>query len=127
MPTIESMPFYTLVLDYAGGTYVSQISAPSEKSACVKWARQLDVSAIPGLGHKAKESLVQQMKADSPVAFTGTVNAWCTSASVRGKLALINLVRTARNGNPRQRTANRRASAQQIVGPERGERISRLD
>jgi hypothetical protein len=95
------MPFYTFVLDYAGGTYVSQINAPSEKLAWVKWARKL-VSSIPGLGHKAKESLAQQMKDEAPVALTGTVNAWCASALIHGKLALINLVHTERNGNPRR-------------------------
>ena len=98
-------------MEYAGGTYISQVNAPSEKSACVKWAQKLDVSEVQGLGLKAKESLVQQMKDESAVPLTGIVNAWCTSATIRGKSALINLVRTDRNGNTRGGHLNTRASA----------------
>jgi hypothetical protein len=105
------MPFYTFIMEYAGGTYVSQVSAPTEKSACVKWAQKLNASKVPGLDRRGKESLIKQMKDESPVALTETVNAWCTGASIRGKHALINLVRTERNGNARRRTANTHASA----------------
>jgi len=99
MPPIEFMPFYTFIMEYAGGTYISQVSALSEKSACVKWAERLNVSEVQGLGLRGKESLIQQMKDESPVPLTGTVNAWCTGALIRGKSALINLVQTDRDGN----------------------------
>ena len=105
------MPFYTFIMEYAGGTYISQVAAPSEKSASVKWARQLTASDVQGLGVNGKESLIQQMKDQSPVPLTGTVNAWCTSALIRGKSALINLVQTDRNGNTRVGNLNTRASA----------------
>ena len=88
------MPFYTFIMDYAGGTYISQVKAPSEKSACVKWAKNLEVSQIQGLGLKGQESLIQQMKEEGPGPLNGTLNAWCTSAIIRGKFALINLVQT---------------------------------
>lgn len=99
------MPFYTFIMDYAGGTYISQVNAASEKSACVKWAQKLEVSQIQGLGLKGQESLIQQMKDDPPGALNGTLNAWCTGAFIRGKFALINLVQT-----DCQKTARRRAS-----------------
>jgi hypothetical protein len=81
-------------MEFAGGTYVSQVTAPSPKSACVKSAQNLDGSKVKGLGVKGKESLIEQMKADAPIALDGILNAWCQSALVRGKLALINLVQT---------------------------------
>jgi hypothetical protein len=81
-------------MEFAGGTYVSQVTAPSPKSACVKSAQNLALSQVKGLGVKGKESLIQQMKEDSPIAVDGIVNAWCQSALIRGKLALINLVQT---------------------------------
>jgi hypothetical protein len=105
------MPFYTFIMGYAGGTYISQVHASSQKAACVKWAQKLNVSDVQGLGIKGKESLIQQMKDESPVSLTGTVNAWCTSALIRGKLALINLVRTDRSGNTRPGNLNPPASA----------------
>jgi hypothetical protein len=90
------MSLYTLIIEYEGGTYISQIKAPSPKSACVKWAQKLDGSQVKGLGLKGKESLIEQMKEESPVAIDGMLNAWCNSTLVRGRLALINLVQTER-------------------------------
>ena len=98
-------------MEFVGGTYVSQVNAPSEKSACVKWAQSIKLSEIPGLGRNGKESLVKQMKDESPVALTNTVNAWCTGALIHGEHALINVVRTERNSNGVSRKANRRAAA----------------
>jgi hypothetical protein len=93
------MPLYTFILEYAGGTYISQIKASSPKSACVKWAQKLDDSQVKSLGLKGKDSLIEQMKEESPVALDGMSNAWCNSALVRGKLALINIVQTEQESN----------------------------
>jgi hypothetical protein len=81
-------------MEFAGGTYVSQVTAPSPKSACVKSAQNVDASQVKGLGLKGKESLIAQIKDDAPIAMDGIRHAWCQSALVRGKLALINLVQT---------------------------------
>jgi hypothetical protein len=83
-------------MEFADGTYISQVTAPSRRSACVKSAQNLDVSQVKGLGVKGKESLIEQMKEDAPIALDGILNAWCQSALVRGKLALINFVQTNR-------------------------------
>ena len=105
------MPFYTFIMDYAGGTYISQVNAASEKSACVKWAQKLELSQIQRLGPKGQAALIQKMKNDPPVALNGTFNAWCTGAFIRGEYALINLVQTDRQKTTRRRASNGRASA----------------
>jgi hypothetical protein len=88
------MPLYTFILDFAGGTYISQINAPSTISACVKWAEELDISGLKGVGGKNKESLINQMKEEEPRLIDGVINAWCVTAALRGGLALINIVQT---------------------------------
>ena len=88
------MPLYTFIMEYAGGTYISQVKAPSPKSACVKWAQGLDVSQVSGFGGKSKELLIGHMRDESPVSINGVVNTWCASALIRGELALINFVQT---------------------------------
>jgi hypothetical protein len=93
------MALYTFIMEYAGGTYISQVKARSPKSACVKWAQNLDDSQVEGLGLKGKVSLIEQMKEEPPVAVAGVSNTWCSSALVRGGLALINLVLTEQDGN----------------------------
>ena len=105
------MSFYTFIMEFAGGTYISQVKAPSQKAACVKWAQSLDVSQVKGLGLKGKESLIEQMKDESPVALDGLSNAWCTGAFLRGEYALINLVQTEPKRNNRGGILNVRAAA----------------
>ncbi len=92
------MALYTFMLEYAGGTYISQLKAASPKSACVKWAQKLDGAQVKGVRVKDKESLIEQMKEEIPFALDGMSNAWCNSALIRGKLALINLVQTEQGG-----------------------------
>jgi len=88
------MSLYTFIMEYAGGTYISQINSSSPKSACVKWAQGLDVSQVSGLGGKSKESLIEQMKDESPTLIDGVFNTWCASAIIRGELVLVNFVLT---------------------------------
>jgi hypothetical protein len=88
------MSLYTFILEYAGGTYISQVNASSPKSACVKWAQMVDVSLVSGLGDKGKASLIEQMKDECLIPIDGILNTWCASALIRGELALINFVQT---------------------------------
>ena len=81
-------------MEYAGGTYISQVRASSPKSACVKWAQSLDISQVNGMGLTSKKQLIKEMKDESPVALDTILNAWCKSALIRGELALINIVQT---------------------------------
>ena len=43
------MPLYTFILDYRGGTYISQVRAPNYKMAPRVWAEKLDLTAIAKL------------------------------------------------------------------------------
>jgi hypothetical protein len=97
------MPLYTFIMEYAGGTYVSQVSAPTPKAACVQWAQGVDVSQVSGLGRKSQESLIEEMNAAAPVTISGLSNAWCATALIRGELLLINIVRTERGRIRRRR------------------------
>ena len=89
------MALFTVVLDYAGGTYIEQVRSASAAGAAKRWARDLVEEQIKGLGSAGKAELCDQLGDDSPVALTGLTNAWCQTASVNGKLALINLIKTA--------------------------------
>lgn len=81
-------------MDFADGTYISQVHAPSTPSACVKWAEELNVSELKGIGIKNKELLISQMKEEVPQPLDGIFNAWCAAAKLRGGLALINIIQT---------------------------------
>ena len=82
-------------MDYAGGTYVSQVNAENPETACVSWAQNLKVDKVYKFGKKTKSQLVEQMKAEEPTALRGITNTWFVSANLRGGSAYINFVRTA--------------------------------
>jgi hypothetical protein len=88
------MSLFTIIMDYDGGTYVHQIKALSPGDACRKWSSRLTVSDVYNLGPTGKKALIARMKSDEPVSLDGLENAWCVSAIIRGRLALINVVDT---------------------------------
>lgn len=97
------MPLYTFIMDYRGGTYLSQVRAVSPKSAIKRWAKQLDPKPIKWFGVKAKEELLSSLreaeewnnKFPFPTAIKDVINIWCHTALIRGHLALIDIVETA--------------------------------
>lgn len=88
------MPFYTFILEFEGGTYVSQVSAPSFKSAPLAWAESRLPGEISGMHVESLRELQAAME-DEPVPLTGLVQAWCASGLVNGSLALVHFVETA--------------------------------
>jgi hypothetical protein len=88
------MHLYTVLLDYAGGTYVSQVTAVDEYDALRRW--------LDNLGNKcAEEGLAAEIAAafghtpHEPVLLEGLANAWCATATAKGGAALANIVRTS--------------------------------
>jgi hypothetical protein len=88
------MPLYTFILDYKGGTYLSQISSGSPITAFVKGAKSLQAANVTGLGNKGKASLIEQMKTNEITPITGLTNVWCKTALISGRIALVNVIQT---------------------------------
>ena len=89
------MPTYTLIMDYCGGTYISQVTAPSVKKAMMTGVQNLDTSGIVGLGTITKELLSKSLVEDGePTRVKGVQNVWCSTPDARGKLAMLTLVQT---------------------------------
>jgi hypothetical protein len=91
------MALFTFVLDYKGGTYISQVSARTLKQATVKWAEGLEVEEMYGLGAASKIKLIREMKGDEdkPALLNGLKNVWCQTSLIRGRGALINIIKTS--------------------------------
>jgi hypothetical protein len=90
---------FTIVLDYRGGTYMAQSRAVSVASALDVWTRQLPSQRVPRIGAATATALARALREDPPVPLDGLVNAWCATTSVRGALAVINIILTARNAS----------------------------
>lgn len=90
------MDLFTLILDFDGGTYINQIKSDSPRKAAIEWAIRLEIKVIPELGFSSKKAIIEEMKDhdNTTIAVDGMISTWCASFSVRGKLGLINIVKT---------------------------------
>src|SRR5437867_12343422 len=88
------MPLYTIVLEHMGGTYIAQVTARSTSGALRQWARRAPLLGIPHITTARAAVLQKSRDFCEPVVVAGTRNVWCTSAVVRGELALFHIVMT---------------------------------
>lgn len=88
------MAKYTVIMDWEGGTYINQSLGDSVHQAVCRWAESLDVAPIEGMGPASKFQLIAGVHDDDGSPLLGLSNVWCYCAVIRGKLALINVVRT---------------------------------
>ncbi len=54
---MKGKSFYTFILEFEGGTYISQCEAQHLKKAMRQWATQLEIQHIPNFTHTMKENL----------------------------------------------------------------------
>lgn len=89
------MALFTLLLEFNGGTYISQVRSASARGAVRKYATQLTKNEALGASILRKH-LAGSIGAEVPVAIDDTVNVWCCSTSVNNKgLALLNVIQTS--------------------------------
>ncbi|MGH9425082.1 MAG: hypothetical protein ACRD2L_02070 [Terriglobia bacterium] len=90
------MRLYTLILEYLGGTYISQVEAESPETAATQWARQLDSKRdVEALNTEVVSEFIKELQGQEAVPIEGCRNVWCLDALVRGKLALIHVIATS--------------------------------
>ena len=84
---------FTCMLEFDGGTYISQFRAKSANRAVAMYATEvLDNGAISKLPIRRK--LSEAIALEKPVAIDGVRNVWCCSTIVGKRLALLNIVAT---------------------------------
>ena len=87
---------YTLILEFRGGTYISQISASSPGESLKLYAKSLSGAEADAwkLDLSGFQAEVQHCE---PVPFEGLINAWCLSGDIGGHFMLINIIQTDRS------------------------------
>lgn len=87
---------YTIILDFRGGTYVSQVEASDEVDATRRWASLLAGEKPLGRSspYLAKAVLRDQDNGDYPTPLDGLAGVWCVTALCGGDLAIANVVRS---------------------------------
>jgi hypothetical protein len=90
---MTDIKLYTIILEYRGGTYISQVSADSPSAALLKWPSELEDGLLAELGITRNE-LSNILKSGQAVPINGCVSVWCISGSVKNDLALMNIIAT---------------------------------
>jgi hypothetical protein len=88
------MELYTIVMDYRGGTYISQIWAENIDTACKLWAENINIEAIQFFKQKLKNRLITEIVNEKPIKSDGAVNVWFVLAKLNNFFAHINIIKT---------------------------------
>lgn len=86
---------FTFILDYKGGTYISQVFASFE-GAGRRWAEQLDISSIDSFDEKMRTGLIDGISEETVTPITGADNVWCISLFIGDDLGLVHIIKTAK-------------------------------
>ncbi len=88
---------YTVIVDYAGGTYISQVRASNEAEALKQWCASFSVEeGVPENVRPIADKVLSDLDLFKPVALEGLTSAWHgRTVDYRRRLGSINIVRTA--------------------------------
>lgn len=90
---MESDKLYTFLLEYDGGTFVSQVWASSIEIAKLKWCGNLSFEAIEA-PISQRESFLKSVADEVAVPVSGLGHVWCLAPSLGNKMALVHIVET---------------------------------
>ena len=86
---------YTFIMDYLGGTYISQHSANCKEDAMKLWIANLAVDEIKGFTHDDKSEIERiGFEDDDPCPLKGLTNVWHFIVNTKNETAYINVVLT---------------------------------
>lgn len=89
------MSLFTLVLDYHGGTYLSQFDADTPVDAVGAWCRELRDNQLLGEPSSVvAEGIMADAVENNLVGVEGMCGAWCAATTAAGGLALLNVIQT---------------------------------
>ncbi|MGF1717796.1 hypothetical protein L4D08_23325 [Photobacterium chitinilyticum] len=88
------MSVYTLILEYDGATYMSQVEASNEKAALNSWSEELDVCSIDGFPLIDAEKVLIGLEDQAPTPVQKLTNVWNLTFAVGHDLAVLHLIKT---------------------------------
>lgn len=90
------MPLFTFIVDFEGGTYVSQVTGSTLFEAASMWARGQGGSTIhevAAFSRAAEPELIDAIER-GPTPLAGLRHVWCYEGLLDDRLFLINCVQT---------------------------------
>jgi hypothetical protein len=96
VPSMNERQLFTLILDWRGGTYVSQVWASSPQQATVLWAQQDLLRPAIELDPERRSRLERDLESgdNRPTPLADTDNVWCATTFLDDDLACLHVVKT---------------------------------
>ena len=86
---------YTILVEFDGGTYISQEYADNPFIAVRYWSRNETSNGFPmQLNESQRIELQQDFFNADLVPIDGLINVWCDSTTIDDKLLLLNCIQT---------------------------------
>jgi len=87
---------YTFIMDYLGGTYISQVEASNNREAMNKWLRELKIEDIDMFTREDQKNLIMNdFEDEEPVLITGMKNVWNTNVRTQKGCGSVHFIKTA--------------------------------
>jgi len=86
------MNLYTVILDFKGGTYISQIEENNEELALHRWVRSVDHTLSELDSEDRKVFTFDMDHALTPLL--DLQNIWCATFLINDSVALVNIINT---------------------------------
>jgi|SRR5712672_932541 len=91
---------YTVILEYRGGTYISQVRSESPEAAVKKWSTTISDQNLRMWGLDRAELVL--LSNDNPLPLENCLNIWCLTGSAKNHLMLLNLIATETKNRAQQ-------------------------
>lgn len=88
------LELYTFILEYRGGTYISQFEATTPEKALERWIEEHDNSVIWKLKDKHTKQIREWCEESGPVEIRDNTNVWCFIFYIKDHRGLLNFVKT---------------------------------
>ena len=88
------MPLFTFILEYEGGTYISQRRAENIGTALSLWVKAIVLEDLAAEASSEVAQAFQDLEGNRPVAVADLSNVWCVTSLNDSGLALLNIIQT---------------------------------
>jgi hypothetical protein len=89
------MELFTFIMEYLGGTYISQVEARDQKQARDIWIRNLEVKEIESFTIKDKEDIIKENFSDEDIVLIkGMKSVWFFMIKTKIDNGYVNIIKT---------------------------------
>lgn len=89
------MALYTFIMEYLGGTYISQVEATDKEQARDIWIRELEIGQIEFFTIQDKNDIIKENFVDNEMTpINGMKNVWFFLVNTKKGYGHINVVKT---------------------------------